>query len=110
MKASEYSVPVLGLIFLKYADSRFSQVEAELAGKGSGRRKVSKTDYQAQGVMFLPPEARFDQLLKLPEGGDLGQALNDAMTAIERENEELRGVLPHTYKALSNPTLTTLLW
>jgi type I restriction enzyme M protein len=109
LKASEYSIPVLGLIFLKYADSRFSQVEAELAGKGSGRRKISKTDYQARGVMYLPPEARFATLLELEEGKDLGQALNDAMAAIERENEELRGVLPRTYKALSNATLTTLL-
>jgi type I restriction enzyme M protein len=109
LKESEYSVPVLGLIFLKYADSRFSQVEAELAGKGSGRRKVGKTDYQARGVMYLPPEARFATLLELEEGKDIGQALNDAMGAIERENEELRGVLPRTYKALSNATLTTLL-
>src|SRR6266496_240351 len=94
LKASEYSIPVLGLIFLKYADSRFSQVEAELAGKGSGRRKVGKTDYQARGVMYLPPDARFANLLELEEGKDLGHALNDAMAAIERENEELRGVLP----------------
>ncbi len=49
LKESEYSIPVLGLIFLKYADSRFSAVEAELASKGSGRRKVGKTDYQARG-------------------------------------------------------------
>src|SRR5713101_7977866 len=109
LKESEYSIPVLGLIFLKYADSRFGVVEGELAGAGTGRRKVTKTDYQAKGVMFLPPEARFDKLLSLPEGADLGQALNDAMSAIERENLDLAGVLPHTYKALSNATLTTLL-
>jgi len=109
LKESEYSIPVLGLIFLKYADSRFAQVEAELEGKSSSRRKVGKTDYQARGVMYLPPDARFSTLLELEEGKDLGQALNDAMGAIERENEELRGVLPRTYKALSNATLTTLL-
>ncbi len=109
LKASEYSIPVLGLIFLKYADSRFLQVEAELEGQRSGRRKPSKIDYQARGVMYLPPDARFATLLELEEGKDLGQALNDAMAAIERENEELRGVLPRTYKALSNATLTTLL-
>lgn len=109
LKESEYSIPVLGLIFLKYADSRFSVVEAELAGKGSGRHKIGKTDYQARGVMYLPPDARFNALLELEEGRDLGQALNDAMAAIERENEELRGVLPRSYKALSNATLTTLL-
>jgi type I restriction enzyme M protein len=109
LKASEYSIPVLGLIFLKYADSRFSQVEAELANRGSGRHKVGRIDFHARGVMYVPPEARFATLLELEEGKDLGQALNDAMAAIERENEELRGVLPRTYKALSNATLTTLL-
>jgi len=109
LKESEYSIPVLGLIFLKYADSRFSAVEAELESKGSGRRKVGKTDYQARSVMYLPPDARFATLLELEEGADLGQALNDAMAAVERENDDLRGVLPRTYKALSNATLTTLL-
>src|SRR5947207_7124590 len=68
LKESEYSIPVLGLIFLKYADSRFGTIEAELAHAGTGRRKVTKTDYQAKGVMFLPPEARFAKLLSLPEG------------------------------------------
>jgi type I restriction enzyme M protein len=109
LKESEYSIPVLGLIFLKYADNRFATAEAELKSKGSGRRKVGKTDYQARGVMYLPPDARFATLLDLEEGHDLGQALNDAMAAVERENDDLRGVLPRTFKALSNTTLTTLL-
>jgi len=109
LKASEYSIPVLGLIFLKHADSRFAEVEAEVSGKGTGRRKIGKTDYQARGVMYLPPDARFAGLLQLEEGKDLGQALNDTMAAIERENTELRGVLPSSYKQLSNATLTTLL-
>ena len=109
LKESEYSVPVLGLIFLKYADSRFTQAEAALAGKGSGRRKITKADYQAQGVMYLPPTARFQTLLGLPEGANIGQAVNDAMKAIEDENEELRGVLPRTYNVLTNSNLATLL-
>ena len=109
LKESEYSVPMLGLIFLKYADSRFSAVEAELAGAGTGRRQISKTDYQAKGVMFLPPEARFSSLVALPEGANVGQAVNDAMKAIETENEELAGVLPRTFNALTNSTLVTLI-
>lgn len=109
LKESEYSVPVLGLIFLKYADARFAEAEAELEGKGSGRRQVTKTDYQARGVMYLPPSARYDALLALPEGANVGQAVNDAMKAIEDENEELRGVLPRTFNVLSNATLVTLL-
>lgn len=109
LKESEYSIPVLGLIFLKYADSRFSRAEAELADKGTGRRQITKADYQAKGVMYLPPEARFQSLLELPEGANIGQAINDAMKAIEDENEELRGVLPRTFSALTNPNLKTLL-
>src|SRR5450631_1039568 len=85
LKASEYSVPVLGLIFLKFADSRFTTAEAELAGKGTGRRTIGKADYQAQGVLFLPEEARFASLVNLPEGANLGKALNDAMAVIEAE-------------------------
>ncbi len=49
LKSSEYAVPVLGLIFLRYADHRFTIVEKELEGKGSGRRKIGKEDYQAKG-------------------------------------------------------------
>ena len=79
LKSSEYSVPVLGLIFLRYADHKFTAVEAELSGQDTGRRKIGPTDYQARGVMYLPPEARFSYLLKLPEGSNIGQAINDAM-------------------------------
>jgi type I restriction enzyme M protein len=109
LKESDYSIPVLGLIFLKYADSRFEEAEAALAGKGSSRRKITKSDYQATGVMYLPTQARFQDLVELPEGANIGQAINDAMKAIEDENEELRGVLPRTYNALTNSNLATLL-
>ena len=109
LKSSEYSVPVLGLIFLRYADHRFSEAEKELEGKATGRRSVGKTDYQAQGVMYLPKEARFSTLLNLPEGADIGRAINDAMRAIERENEELKDVLPKTYHRFEGRTLVELL-
>ncbi len=110
LKASEYSVPVLGLIFLRYADHRFSQAEKELAGKHTGaRRMVGKTDYQAQGVLYLPEEARFQKLLMLPEGENIGRAVNDAMKAIEAVNPDLKGVLPKTYDRLENATLIELL-
>src|SRR5207302_4271277 len=74
LKSSEYSVPVLGLIFLRYADHRFAQAEKELAGKGTRRRAIGKEDYQAKGVMFLPPKARFARLLAMPEGENIGKA------------------------------------
>jgi type I restriction enzyme M protein len=66
LKSSEYSVPVLGLIFLRYADQKFTEAEKNLTA-GSGRRKIGKTDYQAQGVPFIPKKARFATLLNLPE-------------------------------------------
>jgi len=109
LKAAEYAIPVLGLIFLKFADSRFTRTEAELAGKATGRRQVGKADYQARGVLFLPEEARFSRLLKLKEGDNLGKAINEAMGLIEEENPALRGVLPRTYQSLSNATLVSLL-
>lgn len=109
LKSSEYSVPVLGLIFLRYADYKFTQAEKDLAGKANGRRSIGKTDYQARGVMYLPEEARFSRLISLPEEADVGKAINDAMRAIERENEELKDVLPKTYNRLENSTLFSLL-
>lgn len=109
LKAAEYAIPVLGLIFLKFADSRFTRTEAELVGKGSGRRQVGKADYQARGVLYLPEAARFSRLLQLKEGDNLGKAINEAMGLIEDENPVLSGVLPRTYQSLTNATLVSLL-
>jgi type I restriction enzyme M protein len=111
LKSSEYSVPVLGLIFLRFADQRFAHVEQELhtAVHAGSRRTIGKADYQARGVMYLPPQARFSYLLRLPEGENIGKAINDAMKAIEAENEELRGVLPTNYTQLNKDTLVALL-
>jgi type I restriction enzyme M protein len=109
LKAAEYAIPVLGLIFLKFADSRFTQLEARLAGKGTGRREIGKADYQSKGVLYLPNQSRFANLLHLKEGDNLGKAINDAMAAIEEENPALKGVLPRTYQSLTNSTLVSLL-
>jgi len=109
LKSSEYSVPVLGLIFLRYADHKFTVAQNELAGKSTGRRPVGKTDYQARGVMYLPEASRFSKLLNMPEGADIGKAINEAMRAIEAENEELKDILPKNYNHLGNSTLIELL-
>ena len=112
LTSSEYSVPVLGLIFLRYADHRFgiAKKELETSPQEQGRRRgVSKADYQARGILYLPDQARFSYLLNLPEGEDIGRAINEAMKAIETENEELRGVLPKDYNRLENDTLVALL-
>ncbi|MBN8724989.1 MAG: SAM-dependent DNA methyltransferase [Acidobacteria bacterium] len=109
LKSAEYSIPVLGLIFLKYADYKFSKVEKELAGKTSGRRQIGKTDYQASGVLYLPTEARFSKLIELPEDRDIALAINQAMKLIEAENEDLKGVLPQNYAILEKSTILELL-
>ncbi len=69
LSPQEYSVPVLGLIFLRYADHKFSVAEKEIAKKqpAGSRRKIGKADYQAKGVLYLPQEARYSYLLNLPE-------------------------------------------
>src|SRR5919205_239324 len=112
LKSSEYSVPVLGLIFLRFADHKFAQAQQQLAAtaQATGRRRgIGKADYQARGVMYLPAEACFERLLRLPEGENIGKAINDAMKAIEAENDELRDVLPKSYNRLENDTLVALL-
>ena len=110
LKPAEFSAPVLGLIFLRYAENKFAEAEKKIGPVGSGgRRKVSKADYEAEGVIFLPPEARFSYLQALTEGDNIGKALNDAMKAIEEENAELKGALPREYTRLDNWVLLELL-
>jgi type I restriction enzyme M protein len=111
LSASEYSNPVLGLIFLRYADHKFTVAQQELEGQTTGRRRrgMGKDDFQARGVMYLPDEARFSNLLNLPEGENIGMRVNDAMRAVEQENEELKDVLPKTYNRLEDSTLVALL-
>ena len=112
LTSAEYKTPVLGLVFLRFADERFSAAQKELApqsGAAPSRRTIGKQDYQAKGILYLPEKARYSNLLELPEGADLGEAVSAAMGAIEDENEELRGVLPKDYSKLDNPTLATLL-
>jgi len=112
LKSAEYSVPVLGLIFLRYADYKFTiakeEIEKQEQSKGS-RRSISKIDYQARGVLYIPDEARFSYLLNLPEGENIGKVVNEAMKQIEAVNEELRDVLPKTYPRLENDVLVALL-
>ena len=112
LKSSEYSVPVLGLIFLRYADHKFARGRAGIGRPTDAHRPpqpIGKIDYQARGVLYLPDAARFSRLLALPEGANIGKAINDAMRAIEAENEALRDVLPKTYNRLDNRTLFALL-
>lgn len=109
LKPSEFSNPVLGLIFLRYAEKRFHEAEAKLIEKGLDASEIEKFDYQAEGALYLPDSARFSYLLDLAEGHDLGKAVNEAMAAVEAENEELKGVLPRSYGKLPNAVLVELL-
>jgi type I restriction enzyme M protein len=109
LKPSEFSNPVLGLIFLRYAEKRFHEAESMLIEKGLDASEIEKFDYQAEGALYLPDNARFSYLLDLAEGHDLGKAVNEAMAAVEAENEELKGVLPRSYGKLPNAVLVELL-
>lgn len=110
LTAQQYSMPVLGLIFLKFADHRFTAVEKEFKKKkAGGRRTIGKLDYQAKGVMFLPEQSRFSYLINLPEGENIGKAINKAMDSIEAENDDLKGVLPREYNRFDNTLLFELL-
>lgn len=111
LQPSEYSTPVLALIFLKYADHKFAEAEKRLASGGTRTRKSApkKSDFLAEGVLFVPEEARFQKLLELPEGEDMGGHVNQAMKAIEAENPELKDVLPKTFGKFEAATLASLL-
>lgn len=109
LKASEYSTPVLGLIFLQFADHRFEHARKELEESGGGRRSIGKIDYQARGVLYLPQKARFEYLRSLPDNEDVAQHINVAMKAIEEENEDLAGVLPRNYQRIDKTILVSLL-
>jgi type I restriction enzyme M protein len=113
LKAQEYSAPVLGLIFLRFAEVRFSAHRAKLENAGGSPRRASRIDlpaaYHADNTLFLPAEARFDYLLNLPEGENIGAKVNEAMRAIEKENPQLAGVLPKTYNLFTSTLLKELL-
>ena len=99
LKSSEYDTPILGLIFLKFADGKFKQhlpaIEAEFEKLQGGRREKPIESIAIERCGFyLPPEARYDYLLSLPDDADIPKALKAAMEAIEKHKPELEGVLP----------------
>lgn len=104
--SQQYCMPVLGLIFLRYAYSRFKFVEAEILKDCPMRNgrvlPVSADDFKAKSAIFLPEKARYDYLLNLPDNADVGQALNSAMELIEAQSTQLKGVLPKNYTILQD--------
>jgi len=112
-KSREYSAPVLGLIFLRFAEVRFAAQRLRLDRTATSSRRGSRVDdpaaYHAEGVLHLTPNARYDQLLGLPEATDVGKAVNDAIRDIEKHNPQLAGVLPKTYNLFTSTLLKELL-
>ena len=113
LKAQEYSGPILGLIFLRFAEVRFAVLRSKLAGASASSRRGSRIDepaaYHAEGILYLAAEARFDYLLTLPEVADIGARVNAAMREIEKYNPQLAGVLPKTYNLFTSTLLKELL-
>jgi len=111
LKPSEYAMPVLGLIFLKYADYKFSQVDKIVRKKyKSGRIGITKDHYHKEGAIYLKPEARYEYLLNLPEDVDVGKVIDEAMREIEEENKRVKAAgLPKNYSRIDNDVLRELL-
>jgi len=113
LTSAQYATPILGLIFLRFAEASFAAVRAELQSAPSSSRRGNRveepTAYHAGGVLYLEPEARFEYLLTLPQGADAGAKVNEAMRLIEKANPKLAGVLPKTYNLFSSDLLKDLL-
>ena len=127
LTSSQYCMPVLALLFLRYAYSRFKMVEAEILqsrpSRGGRVMPVEASDFAAKSALYLPREAQYDYLVNLPdniasaglttkEGKDinsLGEAVNNAMQLVEDQSEQLTGVLPKTYTMFADDLLRELL-
>src|ERR1700686_3927771 len=112
--SNEYFLPVMGLIFLRHAYSRFlrvkSEIEAGLPTRGGKKRELTKEDFSRKGGIFLREKAQFDYLVDRPDGEDRAKAVIDAMTLIEGDYQSLRGTLPkNEYQELDNEVLGQLL-
>mgnify|MGYP001617830067 CR=1 FL=1 len=105
----QYRNPVLGLVFLAYADYRFEAVRADVEQHATARNPVTAADYKARSVLYVPDESRLSHLVALPEGANIGKAVDGAIKAIEAANPELTDILPRGYQKLEPATLIELL-
>lgn len=113
LTSSEYCMPVLGVIFLRHATNRYEAarlaLEAEQAAGKFPKRPLKRDDFVARRALLLPEEARYGALVALSQDTDLGQAVNSAMTAIERDFPALDGQLPKDYEKFERAVLEDLL-
>ena len=112
--SNEYFLPVMGLVFLRHAYSRYLAVkdgiEANLPKRSGKTRALTKEDFSQKSAIFLRPEAQFDHLVALPDSEDRAKAIIGAMESIEADYDSLRGVLPKSeYQELDNVVLGQLL-
>ena len=105
----QYRDPVLGLVFLAYAENRFEAIRADVESRASARNPATVADHKAKSVLYVPDESRLSYLVGLPEGDDIGKAVDEAIKAIEATNPELKDILPRGYQKLERPTLIELL-
>ena len=126
LTSNQYCMPVLGLIFLRYAYSRFKLVETEILknrpSRGGRVLPIEASDFAAKSALYLPKEAQYEYLLNLPEDisvaglkdkddndmKSLGEVVNNAMSLIEEQSEQLTGVLPNSYTDFSDEILSEL--
>ena len=111
--SNEYFLPVMGLVFLRHAYSRYlavkDDIEANLPTRGGKTRELTKEDFSQKSAIFLQPKAQFDHLVALPDSEDRAKAIIGAMESIEADYESLRGVLPKSeYQELDNAVLGQL--
>lgn len=127
LTSNQYCMPVLGLLFLRYAYGRFKKVEAEILknrpSRGGRALPVEPSDFASKSALFLPKEAQFDYLVNLPANiasaklknahgqplNSLGEVVNNAMELVESQSEKLKGVLPKTYTDFKDELLAELL-
>ena len=127
LTSNQYCMPVLGLLFLRYAFSRFKMVEAEIIKtrpmRNGRQMPVEASDFAAKSALYLPKEAQYDYLVNLPANitsedlnnisgqkmNSLGEVVNNAMELVEQQSEQLTGVLPKSYTDFSDDLLGELL-
>ena len=112
--SNEYFMPVMGLIFLRHAFSRFLKVKdeivANLPSRGGRVRALTKEDFSQKGAIFLQEDAQFDSLVALTDADDRAEAVIQAMESIEKDYTNLKDQLPKSeYRELDNDVLGQLL-
>jgi type I restriction enzyme M protein len=114
LASNEYFLPVMGLIFLRHAYSRFlgvrDEIVATLPSRGGKTRALTKEDFSQKGAIFLNHEAEFDALVALTDADDRAEAIISAMESIEKDYTNLAGQLPkNEYRSIPNDVLGLLL-